>query len=135
MIILLARTFIPAQENCKILVSNKRYSEAHQGSSTSQGHKGLHETLTITWYYCSDEPSIDVVLLRVSASKDGKKKLKEISTKCQDKAEVINSTEIPGGGLHLAWNPRKNYNNIKERKRWLIFEIKNTYLFRMAETS
>jgi hypothetical protein len=74
--ILLARNFITAKENCKILVSNRRYSEAHQGSSTSQGHKGLHETLTITWYYCSDEPSIDVVLLRVSASKDGKKKWK-----------------------------------------------------------
>jgi hypothetical protein len=29
MIILLARNFITAQENCKILVSNKRYSEAH----------------------------------------------------------------------------------------------------------
>lgn len=48
MIMLLARNFITAQENRKILVSNKRYSEAHQGSSTSHGHKGLHETLTVT---------------------------------------------------------------------------------------
>jgi hypothetical protein len=31
--------------------------------------------------------------------------------------KVINSTEISGRGLHIAWKPRKNYNNIKERKR------------------
>jgi hypothetical protein len=29
----------------------------------------------------------------------------------------FNSAEISGRGLHIAWKPRKNYNNIKERKR------------------